>query len=664
MQVSNCLGGVFELRLREFSNPSGRDMDGNCCVLNSGSSSASASDNVCGGLCLTKFRVCVKHYQVTIDHNPPCTFGEASTSDLYNNNNINQEFKFPFNFRWPYLDVGDEWRPREWTGNEGQVSLSYEYRVTCLPDYYGDACDKTCRARNDTFGHYTCSDQGDKICLPGWTGSYCEKPVCRPGCQGTCTIPDTCECHSGWEGPYCSECVRYPGCKHGRCTNPWECNCEEGWGGLFCNQDLNYCTNHKPCRNGGTCFNTGQGSYTCACPVGFIGADCETRSDGCTCLNGGTCRENGTATFCQCPEGWSGLNCEVASFSCDSTPSPCANGGSCSEEPNSNQATCNCAPGFGGVRCETSISDNICQCQNGGTCTSTGDCICTPNFSGPKCSSNSLESSTICSSVVCSNGGTCVPNKQVADKYECSCALGWTGEFCTVPVNICATLPCANGGTCSPLPQNKYKCECPKHFGGPDCSDPCDCENGGVCDKPNVCICPTGFTGSKCQAASNHTYVTLGLQDTNSNEETLSASHVILVVCVSVATPLLVVIAVAVVLILKKRKRAEQRRNDELARKQNEQNTVQCLTKKCIDPHMIVNTFDDNVQPVRTSNKCSNLDLSFKADQNSKNFKCEFKHNSQLQINGPPHVPVDPCATSTFQSPPESKSTIPIPQCY
>lgn len=77
-----------------------------------------------------------------------------------------------------YLDVGDEWRPREWTGNEGQVSLSFEYRVTCLPDYYGDACDKTCRARNDTFGHYTCSDQGDKICLSGWSGSYCEKRKC------------------------------------------------------------------------------------------------------------------------------------------------------------------------------------------------------------------------------------------------------------------------------------------------------------------------------------------------------------------------------------------------------------------------------------------------------------------------------------------------------
>lgn len=109
---------MFELRLREFSNPSARDMDGNCCVHDTNQKSVSASgsasthanvimpvnsdrNNQCRGLCTTKFRVCVKHYQVTIDHNPPCTFGEASTSELFGDSVINQEFKFPFNFRWP-----------------------------------------------------------------------------------------------------------------------------------------------------------------------------------------------------------------------------------------------------------------------------------------------------------------------------------------------------------------------------------------------------------------------------------------------------------------------------------------------------------------------------------------------------------------------------------
>lgn len=56
--------------------------------------------------------------------------------------------------------------------------------------------------------------------------------------------------------------------------------------------DLNYCTHHKPCRNGATCTNTGQGSYTCSCRPGFAGADCEAETDECAgkpCRNGGSC---------------------------------------------------------------------------------------------------------------------------------------------------------------------------------------------------------------------------------------------------------------------------------------------------------------------------------------------------------------------------------------
>lgn len=99
-------------------------------------------------------------------------------------------------------------------------------------------------------------------------------------------------CKLGWQGKLCDQCIRYPGCLHGSCQQPWQCYCDEGWGGLFCNQDLNYCTNHKPCKNGGTCFNTGQGSYTCTCPPEFTGTDCELANDDCNvvgCLNGGQC---------------------------------------------------------------------------------------------------------------------------------------------------------------------------------------------------------------------------------------------------------------------------------------------------------------------------------------------------------------------------------------
>lgn len=58
---------------------------------------------------------------------------------------------------------------------------------------------------------------------------------------------------------------------------------------------MNYCTNHKPCKHGGTCTNTGQGSYTCTCAEGYSGTNCEEEIDDCIhhpCLNGGTCKVN------------------------------------------------------------------------------------------------------------------------------------------------------------------------------------------------------------------------------------------------------------------------------------------------------------------------------------------------------------------------------------
>lgn len=60
--------------------------------------------------------------------------------------------------------------------------------------------------------------------------------------------------------------------------------------GIFA--DLNYCTHHRPCKNGATCMNTGQGSYTCACKPGFTGIDCEHEISECDsnpCRNGGSC---------------------------------------------------------------------------------------------------------------------------------------------------------------------------------------------------------------------------------------------------------------------------------------------------------------------------------------------------------------------------------------
>lgn len=71
------------------------------------------------------------------------------------------------------LEVSPEWKSNK---SETQYTwLEYDFRVTCDPHYYGAGCANLCRPRDDHFGHYTCSETGEIICLSGWQGNYCDK---------------------------------------------------------------------------------------------------------------------------------------------------------------------------------------------------------------------------------------------------------------------------------------------------------------------------------------------------------------------------------------------------------------------------------------------------------------------------------------------------------
>ncbi|KAI7800770.1 DeltaC [Triplophysa rosa] len=486
-------GGVFELKVHSFTTTSGVCKPSTDCQI--------------------FFRVCLKHSQDNISPEPPCTYGTGLT-DIFSadQNSISNSapIRVPFNFKWPgtvsliieawnaesseqstdnlnnmisrlatkrRLAIGDDWSQDVHIGEQSQMRFSY--RVVCDEFYHGEDCSDFCRPRDDPFGHFNCDAAGKRICLLGWKGEYCAEPICSPGCSeehGYCDAPGECKCRLGWQGPLCDECQRYPGCLHGTCSQPWQCTCKEGWGGLFCNQDLNFCTNHKPCRNDATCTNTGQGSYTCTCKPGFSGTNCEIETNECDsnpCKNGGSCNDLVNDYSCTCPQGFYGKNCEISAMTC--SDKPCFNGGTCLEKETGGYS-CLCPPSYMGSNCEKKIDRcSSDPCANGGHCLDLGHtliCRCRPGFKGPRCEINIDD----CARNPCQNAGTCVDG---INDYTCTCTLGFKGKNCNVRADACSIMPCENGGTCY------------THFSGP------------------VCQCPPGFMGTRCEYKEKPTTVAI-----------------------------------------------------------------------------------------------------------------------------------------------------------
>lgn len=85
--------GIFELRLRSFANKLNKDSQGHCC------DGYRTSSGRCSGSCLTKFRVCLQHYQLDIDPSHECTFGEHVTTP--GEETRGSIIQFPLDFKWP-----------------------------------------------------------------------------------------------------------------------------------------------------------------------------------------------------------------------------------------------------------------------------------------------------------------------------------------------------------------------------------------------------------------------------------------------------------------------------------------------------------------------------------------------------------------------------------
>uniref|UniRef100_A0A087YC52 Neurocan b n=1 Tax=Poecilia formosa TaxID=48698 RepID=A0A087YC52_POEFO len=75
------------------------------------------------------------------------------------------------------------------------------------------------------------------------------------------------------------------------------------------------------------------------------------------CLHGGKCLPQGTGYSCYCPQGFAGENCEIDVDDCQSEP--CENGGTCVDKIDS--FLCLCLPSYGGDTCEKDVEG----CEHG-----------------------------------------------------------------------------------------------------------------------------------------------------------------------------------------------------------------------------------------------------------------------------------------------------------
>lgn len=423
----------------------------------------------------------------------------------------------------------------------GYDGLSCENQINhCLsqPCYNGGTCEEklngfTCKCPN--------SISGDRCEI---TTKRCTTATCLAGFCKDNALSTECLCPPTHSGDKCQNSKDI--CDPNPCKNGGACSTSDGKGihieckcdstrffGKRCEYSKDPCTGN-PCLYGGKCTAVDEINYTCDCPSGFSGDDCENVPP-CT---QNTCGDTGICKFdfvllkhtCICKEGYvadTGANAGtwlanittasvgkcVESDACSS--GPCQNGAKCETKNTGVGYECKCPPGYSGGNCQNNIDDcasNPCG-RYGTKCEdliADFKCTCQTGVSGKQCDSF-IDKCRESGNVPCNPAGT---NTNVFDQgcekivnsYICHCKDGFEGRNCEKNIDDCPGDVCRHNGTCKDL-TNGWKCECLPGWTGKFCEnsiDYCDsspCTNGGSCYSAQdgyFCLCKAGDHGKNC----------------------------------------------------------------------------------------------------------------------------------------------------------------------
>ncbi|XP_055914618.1 cubilin homolog isoform X2 [Eupeodes corollae] len=237
------------------------------------------------------------------------------------------------------------------------VNDNFGYRCMCEQGWTTNGLTPACSVDVDECKQYSSPCATKCINLPG---SYMCAP-CEAGYTGnglSCRDIDECATDNGGcsVNPFVP-CINSYGSFH--CAE-----CPIGWSGdgRVCTRTAGAsCTRNNICHPSALCSEVGN-SIVCSCPLGQIGNG--VGPNGCRasgtspclsnpCLNGGTCMDTGDGSYiCVCPYGFRAPNCQRIANPC--VTNPCRNGGTC--RPNGSNFTCDCVQGYGGRLCATQRS--------------------------------------------------------------------------------------------------------------------------------------------------------------------------------------------------------------------------------------------------------------------------------------------------------------------